>query len=59
MPLLRRCACYNYTIDESKIICEKCNQKYLMASPPKFSLHDKYAEYRRKMKEIARKEGLL
>lgn len=35
-------------------MCEKCKTYFRSAYPPKFSLHDKYATYRRKMKEIAR-----
>ncbi|MHA1972254.1 MAG: nucleolar RNA-binding Nop10p family protein [Candidatus Hodarchaeales archaeon] len=58
MRLLRKCDC-GYTIDQTKKICEKCNSPFRSAYPPKFSLHDKYASYRRKMKEIARMKGSL
>ncbi|WP_455143178.1 nucleolar RNA-binding Nop10p family protein [Candidatus Hodarchaeum mangrovi] len=53
MRLLRKCDC-TYTINQSIKMCEKCKTYFRSAYPPKFSLHDKYATYRRKMKEIAR-----
>jgi len=53
MRLLRKCDC-TYTINQSVKLCEKCMTHFRSAYPPKFSLHDKYAAYRRKMKEIAR-----
>lgn len=53
MRLLRRCNC-RYTIDQEIDICPLCNSKFKSAGPPKFSLHDKYASYRRQMKEEAK-----
>ena len=58
MRLLRKCKC-RYTIDQSKKICEKCGDSFQSAYPPKFSPYDKYADYRRKMKELAKQRGLL
>ncbi|MHA1967166.1 MAG: nucleolar RNA-binding Nop10p family protein [Candidatus Hodarchaeales archaeon] len=58
MRLLRKCKC-DYTIDQSKQLCPKCNSQFRSAYPPKFSIHDKYADYRRKMKEEAKQRGLL
>ncbi|MFX0174453.1 MAG: nucleolar RNA-binding Nop10p family protein [Candidatus Hodarchaeota archaeon] len=57
MRLLKKCKC-SYTIDQSRRICDKCGNEFYSAHPPKFSLHDKYADYRRKMKEIAKQRGL-
>ena len=56
MRLLRKCAC-SYTIDQSKKICDKCGERFHSAYPPKFSPYDKYAHYRRKMKELAKQGG--
>ena len=43
-----------------KDTCPKCNAKTHLAKPPKYSLKDKYAEYRRKVKqEELKKKGLL
>ncbi|MFX0184977.1 MAG: nucleolar RNA-binding Nop10p family protein [Candidatus Hodarchaeota archaeon] len=58
MRLLRKCKC-RYTIDQSLKVCNECGNEFYTAHPPKFSLHDKYADYRRKMKEIAKQRGLL
>ncbi|MHA1978290.1 MAG: nucleolar RNA-binding Nop10p family protein [Candidatus Hodarchaeales archaeon] len=58
MRLLRKCEC-RYTIDLSLIICNLCNQPFRSAYPPKFSPHDKYAEYRRRMKKEAKNRGIL
>ena len=58
MRYLRKYDC-RYTIDPDLIVCDKCNKKFRNDSPPKFSLHDKYAGYRRRMKELAKQKGLL
>jgi len=58
MRLLKKCKC-SYTIDQTKNICPKCGHQFRSAYPPKFSLYDKYADYRRKMKEQAKQSGLL
>ena len=40
--------------------CPKCSGKTVEAKPPKFSLDDKYASYRREVKEKEREEkGLV
>lgn len=40
--------------------CPKCSLKTVEARPPRFSLDDKYASYRREVKEKELKEkGLL
>jgi rRNA maturation protein Nop10 len=49
--------CSKYTM---KPECPSCSGKTVEAKPPKFSLDDKYASYRREAKENERKEkGLL
>lgn len=58
MRLLRKCKC-RYTIDQSREICNKCGERFRSAYPPKFSPYDKYADYRRKMRELAKQRGLL
>jgi rRNA maturation protein Nop10 len=58
MRLLKKCKC-RYTIDQTIKLCTKCNNPFRCAFPPKFSLYDKYAHYRRKMKEEAKQSGLL
>lgn len=58
MRLLKKCKC-TYTIDQTKNTCPKCGHPIRSAYPPKFSLYDKYADYRRKMKEQAKQSGLL
>ena len=58
MRLLRKCTC-SYTIDQSKEICNKCGERFHSAYPPKFSPYDKYANYRREMKKLAKQRGLL
>jgi len=45
-------SCQQYTIEKS---CPSCNSATIMPQPPKFSLDDKYAKYRREVK----KKGLL
>ena len=57
LRLLRMCKC-RYTIDQTQTICPVCNEHFKTAYPPKFSLHDKYAAYRRQMKEWARDRGV-
>ena len=59
MRLLRKCHCLSYTIDQDKDTCEQCGNPFSSAYPPRFSLYDKYAQYRRQMKEYARSKGLL
>tara|TARA_Y100000310_G_scaffold345524_1_gene465980 strand:+ start:6002 stop:6136 length:135 start_codon:yes stop_codon:yes gene_type:complete len=40
--------------------CPKCSAKTVEAKPPRFSLDDKYASYRREAKEKEREEkGLI
>jgi rRNA maturation protein Nop10 len=58
MRLLRKCSC-RYTIDQDQDTCQLCQKPFRVAYPPKFSLHDKYADYRRRMKELARERGVL
>ncbi len=58
MRLLRRCNC-RYTIDQEIDICPYCDSNFKSAGPPRFSLHDKYAAYRRQMKELAKQKGIL
>ena len=49
--------CKIYTM---KPICPICGEKTIMARPPKFSLEDKYAKYRREIKrEELKNEGLI
>ncbi|MGP3666891.1 MAG: RNA-protein complex protein Nop10 [Candidatus Bathyarchaeota archaeon] len=53
--LLRRCKkCGEYTLN--KISCPKCGGEVYTPAPPKFSPDDKYAKYRRMMKEFAKME---
>ena len=48
--------CHKYTMNDT---CE-CGGKTLTPKPAKFSIEDKYAQYRRKAKlEIFKSEGLL
>ncbi|MHA1940344.1 MAG: nucleolar RNA-binding Nop10p family protein [Candidatus Hodarchaeales archaeon] len=56
MRLLRKCSC-RYTIDQTIKVCQLCQKPFRNASPPKFSLHDKYAHYRRRMKELSKERG--
>ena len=58
MRFLRRCNC-RYTIDQEIDICPHCDNNFKSAGPPRFSLHDKYASYRRQMKELAKQKGIL
>ncbi|MHA1994323.1 MAG: nucleolar RNA-binding Nop10p family protein [Candidatus Hodarchaeales archaeon] len=58
MRLLRKCEC-RYTLNQSLETCNFCNHAFRTAYPPKFSPHDKYAEYRRRMKKEAKKRGVL
>ncbi|MFW9856033.1 MAG: nucleolar RNA-binding Nop10p family protein [Candidatus Thorarchaeota archaeon] len=59
MRLLRKCPNGHYTIIQDKAICENCGLEFHSAYPPKFSLHDRFWELRRQMKEIARQRGHL
>ena len=46
-----------YTLKDK---CSKCGTETIITAPPKFSVDDKYAGYRREAKEKLRKEaGLL
>ncbi|MFH1328322.1 MAG: RNA-protein complex protein Nop10 [Candidatus Bathyarchaeota archaeon] len=54
--LLRKCrACGEYTFNQSN--CPKCGGEVHMPHPPKFSIEDKYARYRRAIKEEKVSEG--
>lgn len=49
--------CYRYTM---KAVCPNCREKTINIRPPKFSLEDKFAHYRRETKRMLLKEkGLL
>ena len=49
--------CGEYTLKEK---CSKCGQKTNTVKPAKFSIQDKYADYRRKAKKPElEKNGLL
>ena len=49
--------CKKYTM---KQVCPSCAAATVEARPPKFSLDDKYAPYKREAKEALRKEkGLI
>ena len=49
--------CNLHTLKEN---CPKCNKKTNTVKPPKFSIQDKYADYRRKAKRPElEKNGLL
>ena len=49
--------CGQYTMQEK---CPKCNEKTVNPKPAKYSIEDKYGEYRRKAKkEDLLKKGLL
>ena len=51
---------YIVIINDQKIdICPHCDSNFKSAGPPRFSLHDKYASYRRQMKELAKQKGIL
>ncbi|MBU0459684.1 MAG: ribosome biogenesis protein [Nanoarchaeota archaeon] len=41
-------SCQEYTMKEE---CSKCKSKTVLPKPPKFSLNDKYAHLRRKVKK--------
>ena len=45
--ILKCTSCNNYTLDEK---C-KCGETAITPRPPKFSVEDKYADYRRKAKK--------
>jgi H/ACA ribonucleoprotein complex subunit 3 len=56
--LLRRCLnCGRYTLSKEK--CPYCNGEVRVPHPPKSSIYDKYREYRRRMKEIAKTDSSL
>lgn len=49
-------SCRTYTLEEK---CPSCSKEAVIPRPPKFSLGDKYAELRRKVKkEELKKRGL-
>jgi len=55
--ILKCTKCEQFTMKEK---CPKCKIKTLSIRPAKFSPEDKYAKYRRKVKEEQlKKEGLL
>ncbi len=58
MRLLKQCEC-RYTMNQSLEICDLCKKPFKTVYPPKFSLHDKYAHYRRRMKKEAETRGSL
>ena len=41
--------CKEYTLDG---ICVKCKEKTASKNPPRFSPHDRYGGYRRKLKKL-------
>ena len=46
---IHKCSsCQNYTLEDQ---CSKCAGKTVLPRPPKFSLTDKYAALRRKIKQ--------
>ncbi len=52
--------CQTCSLYTMKQLCPKCSGKTVEAKPPKFSLDDKYASYRREVKETSREEkGLI
>jgi len=52
--LLKKCSkCGEYTLNE--VACPKCGGAVYTPRPPKFSPDDRYAKYRRALKEEARK----
>ena len=52
--LLRKCKnCNNYTI--SKIICPHCGGQTKNPHPAKYSIQDKYGDYRRAAKKLSEK----
>ena len=57
MKHMFRCECGNYSLAK---ICSKCGKDTQQPKPPKFSLEDKYADYRRQTKkEELKKKKLL
>ena len=48
MQILKCIKCKKYTFKQK---CDKCGEKTVQPKPPKFSLTDKYAEYKRKVKK--------
>ena len=57
MKHLFKCGCGNYSLAK---ICSKCGKETQQPKPPKFSLDDKYAGLRRKVrKEALKKKGLV
>jgi len=51
--LLRKCkSCGEYTLNQAS--CPKCGGEVYIPVPPKFSPDDRYAKYRRMMKELAK-----
>ena len=54
MPrLLRRCENYHYTIDQSRTKCRICGTPLSQAAPARYSPLDRYAKYRRQMRELS------
>ena len=57
MKEILKCSQGHYTMKKE---CPVCGKKCEVARPVKYSVHDKYAIYRRKVKEEGlKKEGLL
>ncbi|MBU0615251.1 MAG: RNA-protein complex protein Nop10 [Nanoarchaeota archaeon] len=55
--ILKCTSCNNYTLKDT---CPACGAATVQPKPPKFTLDDRFASYRRKAKESAWKEkGLL
>lgn len=51
--ILRCPSCNKYTLQEQ---CSACSIKTKLVKPPKFSLNDKYAEYRRRQRKVEQEE---
>jgi len=55
--ILKCASCGIYTM---KGVCPACGKEAKNPKPPKFSIEDKYADYRRKAKaDIFAREGLI
>ena len=50
---IQRCSEHGYTLEKE---CKKCNLETATPRPPKFSLEDKYGDYRRDVKKKELKE---
>jgi len=58
MKRIRYCEkCQEYTLGSD---CVRCGEKSVLNTPPKYSLNDSTAKYRRKVKKVLlEKRGLL